>query len=36
LIYLGLFVAFAVGTKDRQLYLRKARQLVWRASPVAA
>jgi O-antigen/teichoic acid export membrane protein len=36
LLYLALFVAFAVGTKDRALYLRKARQLVLRTSPAVA
>jgi O-antigen/teichoic acid export membrane protein len=36
LMYLALFVAFALGTKDREMYLRKARQLVVRTSPAAA
>jgi O-antigen/teichoic acid export membrane protein len=36
LLYLALFVTFALGTKDRALYLRKARQLVWRSSPAVA
>jgi hypothetical protein len=36
LLYLSLFVTFALGTNDRALYLRKARQLVWRSSPAVA
>jgi O-antigen/teichoic acid export membrane protein len=36
LLYLALFVAFAVGTRDRALYLRKARQLMLRTAPAVA
>ena len=35
-LYLVLFVVFAVGTSDRALYLRKARQLMVWASPQTA
>lgn len=36
LVYLTLFIAFAVGTRDRDLYLRKVRQLIVRTAPQAA
>jgi O-antigen/teichoic acid export membrane protein len=36
LMYVAIFVTFAVGTRDREMYLRKARQLMARTAPQAA
>ena len=36
LVYVAIFVTFAVGTRDREMYLRKMRQLMVRTAPQAA